>query len=222
MPGVQALSCESGWVQTGSLSVKERLGGWRNQGALRESATVCVHVRCAHTSPPVNSLQLLSPGGNNPCLCEHLQARLPPLPPTVLAAFVHLGTQTASVGVLQAVGVVCAEAFSLSSLAARSPSHVFKNTDHTLHGPSLRANPGVSQNHFIYTVSASVWKYDTFDHFLWLWIRTTRMKNFPYLQFTDKLFAFGKCKTDWRVLLDYSRDCFFYCCINQDGDIFKH
>lgn len=37
MPGAQAVSCERGCVQTRSLGVKKRLGGWRhNQDARRE------------------------------------------------------------------------------------------------------------------------------------------------------------------------------------------
>lgn len=61
---------------------------------------------------------------------------------------------------------------------------LLKNTNHTLQDPS-------HQNHSELW-SGSVWAKDSLDSFLWLLIRTTGMKNFPYLEVTDKLFAFGK------------------------------
>lgn len=68
-----------------------------------------MHVASAPPPPP--------PEGNNPSLCKHLQAR-PFLASSILAASVHLGTQAASVGVLQAVGAVrAAEAFSFALLS---------------------------------------------------------------------------------------------------------
>lgn len=74
------------------------------------------------------------------------------LAPSVLATYVHLEKQTANVGVLQAVGVVCAKPFSLSLLPGHP--HTFKNTNHTLQDPSRRTNTSLSQNHFMNSVLA--------------------------------------------------------------------
>lgn len=157
MLGVRALSYESGQPQTGSLGVKKGLGGWRNQGAGRESLSVCVYMfticTCPFRFPPPPTS---APRGNNPCLCEHLQARrlclLSFLAPSVLAAFVHLGTKTASVGVLQAVGVVCAPRLSLFLRCQVTLTLLKKNTDHTLPDPSCRTNTSLSQNRFMNSV----------------------------------------------------------------------
>lgn len=127
MLGAQAWSCESGWAQTGSLGVKKWLGGWRNEGTGGESVSECVYMftvcTCSFQLTTLyfclwreQSLPLCAPAGQ--------ADSLPFFSPSVLAAFVHLGTQTSSVGVLQAVGVVCGETFSPSVFAARSPSRL--------------------------------------------------------------------------------------------------
>lgn len=89
MLGVRALSCESGWAQTGSLGVKKRLGGWRNHSAGRDSLSVCVYMfeicTCPIRCPPPQPTTSVS-RGNNPGLCEHLQAR-PALPSLLPCSF---------------------------------------------------------------------------------------------------------------------------------------
>lgn len=117
MLGVRAMSCESGWTQAGSLGVK-RLGVWRNHRAGRHSLSVCVFLIRFPQQPttPVSR-------GNNPasvCTCRPGQLCLH----SFLAAFVHLGKQTASIGVLQAVGVLYAEAFSSSAASSPSPRRI--------------------------------------------------------------------------------------------------
>lgn len=133
MLDVQALSCESGWAQTGSLGVKKRLGGWRNlEGTI--SVCACICLQYAHVPsgfPPARHIRLQREQ-SRPLWAPASQAFLAP---SVLAAFVHLGTQTANVGVLQAVGVVCTETFSLPLL----PGHPHTFEKHWPHTPGSKS-----------------------------------------------------------------------------------
>lgn len=107
---------------------------------------------------------------------------------SVLAAFVHLGTQTANVGVLQAVGVVFAVAFPLPPLPGHP--HTFKK----IHWPHTAGSKPEKKTHVwvkIHFMNSGLAKEHS-DPFLWLSIRTAGTRNFLYREATDKLFAFGK------------------------------
>lgn len=135
--------------------------------------------------------------GNNPCLCEHLQARpgrlgLPFsfLAPSVLAALVHLGNANCQRSCFAGRGR-CVRCGFLSSSTARSPSHFLKTLTTHCWIQVVEQTQFESESHTNSVLVQLVQK-DRFDPFLWLRIRTTGMKDFPYLGVTDRLFAFGK------------------------------
>lgn len=144
MLGVGSASCESGWAQTESLGVKKRLRGWRNQRAWRESLSACGFMFTTHNSwfPPQTPHIRLQREQSWPLWAPAHQACSALLSASVLAASVHLGTQTAHVGVLQSVGVVCG---GFLSLCCQVTLTLFKK--HWPHFIWSRTNRRVNQNH---------------------------------------------------------------------------
>lgn len=144
--------------------------------------------------PPPPSLS----GGNNPCLCEHLQARpaLPSLRPRSLRPGSFRPPENANCqrrcftgrGLRLSLFLRCQ--VTLTLLKTHWP--------HTAGSKSENKHTSESES-LCELCSGSVWAKDSFGPFLWLLIRTTGMKNFPYLRVTDKLFAFGKYFPDWAL-----------------------
>lgn len=124
----------------------------------------------------VNIPPLLSPEGTIPAsVCTCRPGQLAFFSSSVRADFVHLGTQASSVGVLQAVGVVCSDIFCVRLLPGQS--HPYKNNaDHTLQDSSLRTNTRVSQNHFM---NSGLIQFENVLVFLWLLIITYWNEKFP-------------------------------------------
>lgn len=146
------------------------------------------------------------------------------LAPFVLAAFVHLGTQTASVGVLQAVGVVCTEALSLSHSLCLLPGHphTYKKTLTTHCKIQVLEQTRVSQNHFMNS-KMIVWGF-----FFGCWSELPEWKISHIYNLLTCCFAFGKYRrtglTDWALeepfspaavfafwLLHYKTFCLNFC-----------
>lgn len=112
------------------------------------SVCVCICLQYAHALSGFPPPPLPSPVGTilasvSTCRPGRL-CLLSFLAPSVLAAFVHLGTQTANVGVLQAVGVACAEAFSLPLLPGHS--YTSKKTLTTHYRIQVAEQTSLSQN----------------------------------------------------------------------------
>lgn len=125
------------------------------------------------------------------------------LAPFVLAAFVHLGMQTASVGVLQAVGVVCTVRLSLSrSLSLRSlpgHPHTYKKTLTTHCKIQVLEQTRVSQNHFRSS------KMIVLGFFFGCWSELPEWKISHICNLLTCCSAFGKYRrtgrTDWALQL---------------------
>lgn len=110
---------------------------------------VCICLQYAHVPSGLPHPPLPSPGGTIPASVSTCRpgrlCLLSFLAPSLLAALVHLGTQTANIGVLQAVGVACTEAVSLLHCCQVTLT-LLKNTDHTLQDPRCGINTSLSQN----------------------------------------------------------------------------
>lgn len=173
--------------ETGSLGVKKRLGGWGNHIAGRDSLSVCLYMfticTCPFRVPP--SPPRPSPEGTIPASVSTCK----PGPPCSLCpgSFRPPGNANCQRRCFTGSGR-CVRWGFLSSSVARSPSHFWK----TLTAHSRIQVVEQTQVWVKITLWTLFEQWIVLTSFLWLLIRTTGMSNFPYLDVTDKLFAFGK------------------------------